>query len=170
MGTITTGVRKQTNYKHHRVEKEACAKLVLAHKFLCSDCSMESPALKDSESLQQLVDPSSTYALRNPLKDVIPPKQNASKRKKTDSEQRAEKLSRDKKRQKSDAFRDDVQALLAAQEDGIAELARRHGYKREYVEQAVKRSSSYKPRRAPTVPNALVAAKRKELNTGKWLS
>ena len=118
------------------------------------------------EQTYAAVDLTATYAGRNPLKEIIHPRQKATVTK-TDAQKRADALKRSQGRSKLEELKADVDALQASQEEAIKELSKRHGKKVEYVRRMVLGTSLYKKPRRPGLQNALISAKAKELNEGK---
>lgn len=85
------------------------------------------------------VDDASTWAARNPQKDIIPPRKNPQPKKSAAAKALAQK-NRDEKRAKNDAMMFDVNAKR----------------KEKDIEQLVLDKSRFKKRRAPNIRNALV--------------
>lgn len=96
------------------------------------------------------VDDASTWAARNPQKDIIPPRKNPQPKKSAAAKALAQK-NRDEKRAKNDAMMFDVNAKR----------------KEKDIEQLVLDKSRFKKRRAPNIRNALVAAKARESDFGR---
>lgn len=112
------------------------------------------------------VDDASTWAARNPQKDIIPPRKNPQPKKSAAAKALAQK-NRDEKRAKNDAMMFDVNALWNVIRQGIKDIATTHKRKEKDIEQLVLDKSRFKKRRAPNIRNALVAAKARELNDGE---
>ena len=150
MRATTTPSRRN----NQQVTKPAC--------YSCGIVSLASiPQLPDVTP----VDPSSTWAGRNPSKDIIPPRQNV-KRKQTETEKRTAELRRQKSRKALDDLKEGINTFLENEKAAIAELAIKHGRKQEYVEKLVKGTYLYGKKCSPSLYNALLHAKAKELNEG----
>jgi hypothetical protein len=100
---------------------------------------VEEPSTSVSENppLPVPIDLTSTYANRNPLKEIIPPRQNSSANK-TDAQKRAQQLQRDQNRTKLSQLKQDVNELRLGHDEVIRNLAKKHGRKVEYVEKLAK--------------------------------
>jgi hypothetical protein len=109
-----------------------------------------------------------TWASRNPLKDVQPSRQRIRPHH-TD----AERMARDKKRQlnrtNAAALKEDIDTFFAERDERIAELAKKHSRKPSYIRLLLTNATHYTNPRAPTLKNALVHHKTKEVNESKCL-
>jgi len=108
---------------------------------------------------------STTWAIRNPTKDVQPTNSRARKVLTT-----AEKVTRDARRKvlqsNSEAFRDDVLLFQQDREAKIQDLAKKHCKTAKGVRTVLTSATHYKQPRAPTLQNALVHHKTEEVNSG----
>ncbi|KAF6751974.1 hypothetical protein DFP72DRAFT_1070675 [Ephemerocybe angulata] len=123
-----------------------------------------SPSPPPSES--EPTDTTSTWAARNPLKEIIPPRRN-SQAVKSAAEKAALKIARDARRKDAEHLNEDVVDLLASIEHGIDTLASKHSQPRQRVEQMVLSTSRYVKKRAPSLTNALIHAKGREMNEAR---
>lgn len=107
----------------------------------------------------------STWAQRNPLKEIIPPRKNAQP-KKSASQKELEAKNRELAREKSERMNQDIKALLDTLDEGIEKIANEYSKPLKAVSQLVKQTTRFVKSRAACVRNAVVSAKSKELNKG----
>lgn len=105
------------------------------------------------------VDITATHALRNPLKEVIPPKQNPKKTTAPGEDpaaiKNATKLRRQETRKAALQLNDALSELLGKTKDALRVIAEEHGRKFEYVEKMYLRKTFYGKKRRPNLQNAL---------------
>ncbi len=104
----------------------------------------------------------STHALRNPMKEVIPPKTGGPCTTHTTTNARRQVLAKNRA-----ALQDDYTNFLEKQGDKYNEIAKIHGKKPEYIRRVLTSASQVKPTRKPSLYNALVHSKGLELNEGE---
>ncbi|KAF6742159.1 hypothetical protein DFP72DRAFT_860966 [Ephemerocybe angulata] len=123
----------------------------------------------DAVTPNAAVDLTSTHALRNPLKDIIPPRQNPKKPLGPGEDPVAVKnataLRRNETRKAAELLKAALDNLQEQQKLALEKIAEEHGRKFEHVETMFKRASLYSKKRRPNLQNALIHAKAKELNT-----
>ncbi|KAF6742547.1 hypothetical protein DFP72DRAFT_860399 [Ephemerocybe angulata] len=110
-----------------------------------------------------VIDTSSSYALRNPLREIIPPRLNG-QAKQTPLEKAATQEHREKDREKKALFHEELQALRDTIKEEVKAIADRHSQKPEHVESLALSLSRFKKTRGLNIQNALVHAKKKEVN------
>jgi hypothetical protein len=106
-----------------------------------------------------------TWAARNPLKDV----QSSRRRAKihlTDAEKSARDLKCQLKRTHAVELQQDINAFNTERDNRILELARKHSKKPSYIRTLITSATHYKKKRAPSLRNALVHHKSLEVNEG----
>jgi hypothetical protein len=113
-----------------------------------------------------IADFTATHARRNPLKEIIPPRQRGSQ-KKSAAEKASLDLARKHRQSKAKALGADINMFLEQQESKIEELAAIHGRKVTYIKHLVLKDSTYKKTRAPNLKNAKFHHKAKEMNEGE---
>lgn len=129
-----------------------------------SDENTSSTPLRDLDP--NVGDDVSTWAARNPQKDIIPPRKNSQPKKSEAAKALAEK-NRQEKREKNEAMMFDIRALWNVITQGIKTIAATYKKKEKDVERLVLDQTRFKKRRAPSIRNAIVAAKARELNEGE---
>lgn len=104
----------------------------------------------------------STHALRNPLQDVIPPYKKPKHKKNATTE--VEKAAIE---ERHSALQDDFASFFENQKKAIEDIVEKHHKKPEYVRRILTSAPRAEGMRAPSLYNALVHYKGKELNEGE---
>jgi hypothetical protein len=104
-----------------------------------------------------------TWAERNPEKVV----QAARPRPKpTDAQRNAQKVSTNRNKAARILLAEDITNLVATRKQQIEELATQHNVTFQHIQKLIDNTSHYRKPRAPSLSNALVHMKAKELNEG----
>lgn len=107
----------------------------------------------------------STWAQRNPLKEIIPPRKNPQP-KKSASQKELAAQNRELASQQNKLMHQDIQALLNTLDAGIEKIANDYKKPIKAISQLVKQTTRFVQSRAVCLRNAVVSAKSKELNKG----
>jgi hypothetical protein len=105
----------------------------------------------------------STWASRNPLKDVQPSRVRI-KIKITDAEKATRNIKRQLNKSNALALRADVDMFCVDRDTRILEMSKKYSKKPSYIRALLTQVSHYKKSRAPSLRNALVHHKTLEIN------
>jgi hypothetical protein len=106
-----------------------------------------------------------TWAIRNPLKDVQTPRA-CSKKTLTDAVKAAHDTKRQLNRANAVALQADLNAFTLQCDGRVLELAKRYSKKPSYIQLMLTNMTHYKKSRAPSLQNALIHHKSIEVNEG----
>jgi hypothetical protein len=111
---------------------------------------------------------SSSFAGRNPTKDIIP-----SRLRQRKTLTNAEKLSANARRllnkNNADALQVELDAHFLHREEEVARLSEKFSKSSDYIQRILNTETSYKKSRAPSLHNALIHQKTQEVNGGMFL-
>ncbi|KAF6743087.1 hypothetical protein DFP72DRAFT_859557 [Ephemerocybe angulata] len=108
----------------------------------------------------------STWAERNPMKPIIPPKKNKTI-KLTDAGKITAHARTQQTRENKERLTADIRKFKEEQARALQEIAERHGRTLEYVQGRATAATGFKQTRAPNLHNAKLHFMAKEINEGR---